>query len=402
MEQSSQEADSEDYKIWYQFVNDLKLKLAQPSFQVGRNTLDTFWGTNHLEYIKDNNILEVPDKLKEIEVKFRGSKHHNVLHNLMTWYLKRGKAECKSRGHQDTYVTLTGNVVTTSELNGNYYCHGSYVNEIRIFAAEKLYITSDIRRAEKQKQLKVTLVAPTLQVVGDEAEYPVFDLNGRDGEDRWGIADTPSWHGANGEDGVAGGAGETGGSLLVITDRIEGAERWKITANGGNGGRGQHGGNGRDGKNGEKGSTRIFSLFGANGYDGENGGSGGNGGDGGAGGLGGEAGIVKIYSKSGLPSYSNVQGSRGLVGGGGYGGDGGRAYHGHICEHTFIFVPKKCETIRHSNGIKGQRGSTGYSTVGFTFPKSPMPVEKIMAVLEYKDLFGNVLNPVTRAFINSL
>lgn len=173
------------------------------------------------------------------------------------------------------------------------------------------------------------------------AEGVTIELSGAKARSYQGASDranSGTSPGADGVNGLAGGAGQSGGSLRIACESVVG--KIHLISNGSDGGRGQDGGDGKVGKEGPKGRD---NFPGTDGY--HPGGVGGTGGTGGAAGAagdsgsGGNAGSLFVYTAEALPDFqcdaSPGKAAPAAKGGKpGEGGPGGKGGMGQTCGWT--------------------------------------------------------------------
>jgi hypothetical protein len=132
-----------------------------------------------------------------------------------------------------------------NDLSGN-----SNIEEVRFVGADIVRVDANLEN-EIWHGKNIVVLAKIIKVC-DEV---VWNVSGKDNNHTYSnnAGTGEDGHGKQGADGYA---GESGGNVLILVEKIEKPENFTIVSNGGEGGKGQDGGNGRDGKDG-KGITKA-------------------------------------------------------------------------------------------------------------------------------------------------
>ena len=158
------------------------------------------------------------------------------------------KAEEKSN-----HVTVTVRA-TTLPLHDLLKDRSHGCKEVRFMCKECFYLDTSLNCSESSVS-NVAIIAPNVVVVGNRYDLREINVSGSDGKSYPASSHTSDGKesstygsGAHGKDGDNGGPGESGGNILICTDKIENSQLLILCSDGGKGGDGQGGGNGRDGK----------------------------------------------------------------------------------------------------------------------------------------------------------
>ena len=145
-------------------------------------------------------------------------------------------------------IEVKGKKVVISEILGQIedkFSENSEIEEVRFVGADILYIDANFKK-EIWHGKNIAILTKAI-IIHNEVTW---NVSGKDNDhsysDNAGTGE--NGHGKQGADGYA---GESGGNVLVITQRIESPENFTILSNGGKGSKGQDGGNGKKGKDGK-------------------------------------------------------------------------------------------------------------------------------------------------------
>ena len=122
--------------------------------------------------------------------------------------------------------------------------------EFRVYASKHFIVN----QSKTGKGENWVVASPIVTVLAPEK---MWNLSGADSSREGQRALDGKSPGEDGADGACGSPGESGGNLLFLCDRIEGARNLKIISNGGNGGDGEDGGNGARGADGKDGTSLV-------------------------------------------------------------------------------------------------------------------------------------------------
>ncbi|XP_037909030.1 uncharacterized protein LOC119650371 [Hermetia illucens] len=297
------------------------------------------------------------------------------------------------------------------------------INELDIFASEKLFIDCDFSAVGRKMQMFVAV--PEWEVTGEQRSIV---LDGVPGETDLGVSKKGESLGMKGKDGMPGFPGGSGGNFLGVLINLKNAENLKISACGGKGGYGQDGGEGHRGEDGtdaklpanqeelfnkkyssgdkcktknERGYSFFQKIHGRSAefkIPGEKGKPGGNGGNGGCGGEGGFPGQVLFIGSDScnLPKVVAKRGDRGQNGKGGRGGLGGKtgiSIVGSIATSGMsgIFHWKDSESFRSEKVTSeevAEKGLDGKSGCAKTKSITPEPCEYKNFIQPLADYIG--------------
>lgn len=205
---------------------------------------------------------EIFKELKEVAKYLRSSKEEYLLENEILDIVEKciKPAALKTSQVEGRWVIeVTGKYILLSEIKAKTkeaFTLEPRVEEVRFVGVDMLYIDADLSSniwhgknvVVYSNQIKI-MQEVTWIISGNDSS---FGHNSDAGTDENG-------EGVDGSDGYS---GESGGNLLVITDQILNASRWKIVSNGGKGSVGQNGGNGRDGPDGKGMEMSTFRKWG--------------------------------------------------------------------------------------------------------------------------------------------
>ena len=145
-------------------------------------------------------------------------------------------------------IEVKGKKVVISEILGQIegkFTENSDIEEVRFVGADILYIDGNFKK-EIWHGKNIAILTKAIKIRNEVT----WDVSGKDNDhsysDNAGTGE--DGHGKRGADGYP---GESGGNVLVITQRIESPENFTIISNGGKGSKGQDGGNGEKGKDGK-------------------------------------------------------------------------------------------------------------------------------------------------------
>lgn len=121
----------------------------------------------------------------------------------------------------------------------------SSINEIRFYSADVMLIDRSLEaEVWRGKNIRIE----TSNLILDEPV--VWDVSGKDNTHEYPMnAGTGiDGHGLDGADGFP---GESGGNVVILSNKVEGSQQFTIKSNGGTGSKGQDGGDGKNGKDGK-------------------------------------------------------------------------------------------------------------------------------------------------------
>uniref|UniRef100_A0A2M4DSD8 Protein translocase subunit seca n=1 Tax=Anopheles darlingi TaxID=43151 RepID=A0A2M4DSD8_ANODA len=143
-----------------------------------------------------------------------------------------------------TYIVVSECLKSIEQILQAETAKGTEVHEVHFVGALVVHIDTDLNNEIWHGRNIVVCTrmvsihgSVTWNVSGKNADHIYSTKAGTDDED----------NGIRGKDGYP---GESGGNVLVVTDKIENSTALKVISNGGNGSNGQDGGDGRDGRNG--------------------------------------------------------------------------------------------------------------------------------------------------------
>ena len=128
---------------------------------------------------------------------------------------------------------------------------GEKFDEVEVFADKLLIVNKSLNWPGKN----LILVSPRIQI----ASSTTFVVSGVNAENKWDgkskKAKNGQKAGESGQDGHDGTHGQSGGNVLILSDKIENAQMLEIRSYGGNGANGQDGGDGKNGRDGQDGAS---------------------------------------------------------------------------------------------------------------------------------------------------
>ncbi|UXX39938.1 hypothetical protein [Wolbachia endosymbiont of Oryzaephilus surinamensis] len=144
-------------------------------------------------------------------------------------------------------VEVTGKNIVVSEILWqleNTLSENSNIEEVRFVGADVIHIDADFKNKVWYGK-NVVVLTKTIKV----HDKVTWNVSGKDNNHTYSdnAGTGKDGHGKQGADGYP---GESGGNVLILTEKIEGQENFTIISHGGKGSKGQNGGNGRDGKDG--------------------------------------------------------------------------------------------------------------------------------------------------------
>lgn len=138
------------------------------------------------------------------------------------------------------------NIVVSETLRQleNALLENPNIEEVRFVGAGIIHIDTNLKSKVWQGR-NVVILTKAIKVY----DQVTWDVSGKDNDHTYSnnAGTGKDGHGKQGADGYP---GESGGNVLILTEKIEGQENFTIISHGGKGSKGQNGGNGRDGKDG--------------------------------------------------------------------------------------------------------------------------------------------------------
>ncbi|GFY49028.1 uncharacterized protein TNIN_391941 [Trichonephila inaurata madagascariensis] len=435
---------------WYKFLNDLYTKFSEYKTQRDRQVYNVAnledWGktgkaqglaittsTFHtfLNKLKDYDLAEY-DNVKGVAVT---EQQIEELNQVLTLTLKhKTKIQCT-----EPYVIIKGDYINIGEITNEMdkldiddSCKDRFTvlesgkfKFIHVFALKSIFVDRDI--SYPGIKLPITFIAPKWEIV----ETKNIDLSGTEGKSHSNSkAKDGTYSKRNGENGLPGYPGGSGGAFFGIAERIVNGERLTVAANGGRGGSGQGGGFGYQGKDGTSpsapsdlrcsddyreikgfrcqrldyffnrgecfgmGATREclpdrclckYKMFGTSG---ERGGKGGQGGRGGKGGYPGSITIFELNDEDPKILKHVNEGKTGTNGKGGKGGSGGRNGDDVVVEYTCAYFNRDWyikERMNNNYGQSGQNGMDGANEQGVKNPEKAISINEPAKIInQYK------------------
>ncbi|WP_264685759.1 helicase-related protein [Wolbachia endosymbiont (group B) of Pandemis corylana] len=145
-------------------------------------------------------------------------------------------------------VEVTGKNIVVSEILWqleNTLSENSNIEEVLFVGADVIHIDTNFK-SEVWQGKNVVILTKTIKV----HDKVTWDVSGKDNNHTYSdnAGTGKDGHGKQGADGHA---GESGGNVLILAEKIEGQENFTIISNGGKGSKGQDGGNGESGEDGK-------------------------------------------------------------------------------------------------------------------------------------------------------
>ncbi|WP_353273498.1 DEAD/DEAH box helicase [Wolbachia endosymbiont (group A) of Agelastica alni] len=138
------------------------------------------------------------------------------------------------------------NIVVSETLRQleNALLENPNIEEVRFVGADIIHIDTNLKSKVWQGR-NVVILTKAIKVY----DQVTWDVSGKDNDHTYSdnAGTGKDGHGKQGADGYP---GESGGNVLILTEKIEGQENFTIISHGGKGSKGQDGGNGEKGKDG--------------------------------------------------------------------------------------------------------------------------------------------------------
>jgi len=170
----------------------------------------------------------------------------SLLKPIPKYTTQRGNTIVEFKGH---YVSLVDIVSEISVLDENSY------DEVQVYANKLLVANNSLKWPGKN----LVIMSPEILVKGSV----VLDVSGKDGRNSFSDqkAGDGETSGHDGKPGKHGCPGESGGNVVIISNKIRNSDQMLIRSNGGDGQNGQDGGDGRNGADGKDGKNMSDSDF---------------------------------------------------------------------------------------------------------------------------------------------
>lgn len=220
----------EHLEKWAVFVNNVYSKLSEYEIQKDTNVIQD-WGIK-----RDENSVAVVnfgvflEKIKQHGVgnELNGFKPDDSDLRLLNDALNSVVNHKTQKVCEESKLTVKGDFIKLSDVKKEIDACAK--DEVQVFAFNRIFIDDNIEKTGSK--LKLSIVAPTWQVIGDH-QITLVGQNGKDPDQQ---------HANDGQDGAPGLPGEGAGAFFGLNKEILDGEKLKISSVGGKGGRGQDGG----------------------------------------------------------------------------------------------------------------------------------------------------------------
>ena len=218
----------EHLQKWATFVNNAYDKLSEYEIQKDTNIIND-WGVK-----RDDNGIAVIDFgvfLEKIKQHGTGNELNNFKPDesdlrLLNDALNSALNHKMVKSCEENRLTVKGDFIKLSDVKKEIDACAK--EEVQIFAFNRIFIDEDVDQAGKK--LKLSIVAPTWQVIGDH-KIILDGHNARDPDQKH-----------DGQDGAPGFPGDPAGAFFGLNKEIQNGDKLKVSSVGGRGGRGQDGG----------------------------------------------------------------------------------------------------------------------------------------------------------------
>lgn len=249
----------EHLKIWYEFIRELRDRLAIYPVQQNKSVLNVPFMKVYIVGDDDDTVgphiieLQTPlsylandssidrDAIETVRVSRYMLK---ALQTVWSSAMSEITIECPTAA--DNRLRVKGDFISIRQFNDKVSAMDdcwTKARQIDMFALNTIFIDADIDK--RDDNINFTIISPTWHIIPAEQPRQIL-LIGKNVSEEWPVAQngsvTSERNGANGKQGIRGGAG---GNVLNIGHWFVNDEHLRIDVSGGIGGPGQVGGNGK-------------------------------------------------------------------------------------------------------------------------------------------------------------